>query len=120
VRLRAGRNNSGRSDRPEDLQKCWFSAGGISSNFPIHFFDSWLPGRPTFGINLRGMPAKEREDEKKSDRDIASPSGRVFLPTPGRREGAVEWSEMRGLGGLIGAMWNTAQNFRDNLQASLP
>ena len=29
-----------------------FSDGGISSNFPMHFFDSLLPSRPTFGINL--------------------------------------------------------------------
>ena len=29
-----------------------FSDGGISSNFPMHFFDSLLPTRPTFGINL--------------------------------------------------------------------
>ncbi len=30
----------------------WFSDGGITSNFPVHFFDVPLPGRPTFGINL--------------------------------------------------------------------
>ena len=30
-----------------------FSDGGISSNFPMHFFDALLPSRPTFGINRR-------------------------------------------------------------------
>jgi len=30
----------------------WFSDGGISSNFPIHFFDAWVPTRPTFGLDL--------------------------------------------------------------------
>jgi predicted acylesterase/phospholipase RssA len=34
----------------------WFSDGGIASNFPIHFFDAWLPTRPTFGITLRYLP----------------------------------------------------------------
>jgi hypothetical protein len=34
------------------LEKCWFSDGGLTSNFPIHFFDAPLPSRPTFGINL--------------------------------------------------------------------
>lgn len=34
------------------LQKNWFSDGGICSNFPIHFFDNWLPTHPTFAINL--------------------------------------------------------------------
>src|SRR5262249_26003257 len=36
--------------RPE---RCWFSDGGICSNFPVHFFDSMLPQWPTFAINLR-------------------------------------------------------------------
>jgi predicted acylesterase/phospholipase RssA len=39
-----------------DLQINWFSDGGIASNFPIHFFDSWLPTRPTFGVNLTSLP----------------------------------------------------------------
>jgi predicted acylesterase/phospholipase RssA len=34
------------------LVPIWFSDGGITSNFPIHFFDSPLPTRPTFCINL--------------------------------------------------------------------
>ena len=39
-----------------DLVPQWFSDGGIASNFPIHFFDSWLPDRPTFGITLQYLP----------------------------------------------------------------
>ena len=35
-----------------ELVTCWFSDGGIASNFPIHFFDAPLPSRPTFGITL--------------------------------------------------------------------
>jgi hypothetical protein len=35
---------------PDDLQPNWFSDGGISSNFPIHFFDRWLPDHHTFGF----------------------------------------------------------------------
>ncbi|HYJ46232.1 MAG TPA: patatin-like phospholipase family protein, partial [Pyrinomonadaceae bacterium] len=38
-------------DEPK-LERCLFSDGGISSNFPIHFFDKALPRWPTFGINL--------------------------------------------------------------------
>ncbi len=40
----------------KDFLKCWFSDGGICSNFPIHFFDAPLPRWPTFGINLRPLP----------------------------------------------------------------
>jgi hypothetical protein len=43
----------------EDLARSWFSDGGICSNFPIHFFDHWLPSRPTFGITLGKMPDAE-------------------------------------------------------------
>jgi predicted acylesterase/phospholipase RssA len=33
--------------------RCWFTDGGLCSNFPIHFFDALLPRWPTFGIWLR-------------------------------------------------------------------
>lgn len=45
-----------------ELRKCWFSDGGLTSNFPIHFFDGPLPSRPTFGINL--VPASVDVTEK--------------------------------------------------------
>jgi hypothetical protein len=41
---------------PDQLQRNWFSDGGISSNFPIHLFDEWLPRVPTFGFQLRTLP----------------------------------------------------------------
>lgn len=34
------------------MQKLWFSDGGLTSNFPVHFFDSPLPRWPTFAIDL--------------------------------------------------------------------
>ncbi|QUS39354.1 hypothetical protein RPMA_11280 [Tardiphaga alba] len=40
----------GRSKIP--LRHVWFSDGGLTSNFPIHFFDSPIPTRPTFCFNL--------------------------------------------------------------------
>lgn len=33
------------------FSRCWFSDGGISSNFPIHLFDGLVPIWPTFGID---------------------------------------------------------------------
>ncbi|UQS16296.1 patatin-like phospholipase family protein [Pseudomonas sp. HS6] len=33
-------------------ERCWFTDGGVGSNFPIHFFDLPLPTRPTFGLDL--------------------------------------------------------------------
>ena len=34
------------------FHRCWFSDGGICSNFPIHQFDAAVPRWPTFGIML--------------------------------------------------------------------
>jgi hypothetical protein len=34
------------------IERLLFSDGGLSSNFPVHFFDALLPNRPTFGISL--------------------------------------------------------------------
>jgi len=34
------------------LRRLWLSDGGLTSNFPIHFFDSPVPARPTFCLNL--------------------------------------------------------------------
>ncbi|UGQ48849.1 patatin-like phospholipase domain-containing protein [Massilia endophytica] len=51
------------------LCRVWFSDGGLTSNFPIHFFDSLLPTRPTFGISLDNSLAEG-----------APPSARVRLP----------------------------------------
>jgi len=45
-----------------DLQRCWFSDGGIGSNFPVQLFDSPLPRWPTFDINLRDSSAKTLSD----------------------------------------------------------
>jgi predicted acylesterase/phospholipase RssA len=60
----------------DDLQKNWFSDGGISSNFPIHFYDRWLPRRPTFGINLAQLPLEAF--------DIKADS--LAAPRPGSRD----------------------------------
>jgi predicted acylesterase/phospholipase RssA len=59
-------------DHPNDLQRNWFSDGGISSNFPIHFFDAWLPTRPTFGITLTSIP----------DKQLETPNTTATLPHP--------------------------------------
>ncbi len=49
-------------------EPCWFSDGGITSNFPIHFFDSPVPRWPTFAIDLRKVPEgwDVSEDERQN------------------------------------------------------
>lgn len=67
----------GRQTAPTSVfRKCWFSDGGICSNFPIHFFDAPLPLWPTFGINLED----EREDAPIIDLSIGA-AGHVVKPS---------------------------------------
>jgi predicted acylesterase/phospholipase RssA len=53
---------------------CRFSDGGISSNFPIHFFDRLIPGRPTFAINLRPFRLEEPPDLVDQERNVSMPT----------------------------------------------
>jgi hypothetical protein len=91
--------------RPEP---CWFSDGGIASNFPVHFFDAPLPGWPTFAINLRYF-----EEE---------PKKRVVMPQRNQDEIADSFHrfEKRGLLGFLRAIFDAMQNWQDNTQSKMP
>ena len=124
----------------QDLQRNVFSDGGICSNFPIHFFDSWLPTRPTFGVNLtsqlaEGEPGanitetiKERSsvvaqltefDASAETPDAACYGRDVYLPRPDETI-PPQWVPVEGLGQFLENIFRTAQNYRDNMQAMLP
>lgn len=101
------------TDPTRPMRRCWFTDGGVSSNFPIHLFDSPLPRWPTFAIDLL-YPGKDVIEQP------------VFLPKnnnqglrPGYRRitgdsGIVD--VVRFLGGIIGTM----QNWRDLLLGRAP
>jgi Patatin-like phospholipase len=118
-------------DQPGDLQKNWFSDGGISSNFPMQFFDAWLPLHPTFGINLTTAPnatstlVVARKDDQGSvpvatDRkgDIAADSY-VYLPGAADRQDP-EWQDIESPVVFAQAILGTSMNYRDTMQANLP
>lgn len=50
VRLFLMRGYGAPSDK--ELVELWFADGGITSNFPLHLFDTPIPSRPTFCLNL--------------------------------------------------------------------
>jgi predicted acylesterase/phospholipase RssA len=54
-------------DRGIPLRRVWYSDGGLTSNFPIHFFDSPIPTRPTFGVNLVDFDAEAPNIEADDD-----------------------------------------------------
>lgn len=95
-------------------ERCWFSDGGICSNFPVHFFDGPLPRWPTFAINLR-PPHPDYPDEMV--RMAKTNSGGLI-------EGWTRFDEVgRGtakLAGFFSAILNAMQNWSDNLQTHLP
>jgi predicted acylesterase/phospholipase RssA len=103
---------------------CWFSDGGISSNFPIHLFDAALPRWPTFGINLvypRHADAMQPGDDAEAAIDAA-----VFLPTENRQGWQRSYQPIARplaaaeMSGFLFSIVSTMQNWRDVLQARAP
>ena len=89
----------------ERLRRCVFSDGGISSNFPIHVFDSFLPSRPTFGIAL-------------GEFSVSRGSDAIDLPDDARPDLPV-W-EVRSVPAFLMSIVNTAKDWQDGLQSLLP
>ena len=91
---------------------CWFSDGGISSNFPMHLFDALVPLWPTFGISLE--PKIEGR-------------GMVYLPDRYEEGYGERWdcfaeksSSASRFGGFVSAIVRTMQNWNDNSLSRMP
>ncbi|MCO6187898.1 patatin-like phospholipase family protein [Rhizobium sp. L1K21] len=96
-------------DKSYKIRKCVFSDGGISSNFPIHFFDAFLPGRPTLGITLAEYSVERHGDKF------------VDLPEKARADSrALAVRPPKGILGFLMSIVNTAKDWQDTLQTKLP
>jgi hypothetical protein len=94
------------------------SDGGICSNFPIHFFDSWFPSRPTFGLDLASFPDAEATSEaRRGDQEDAEAP--VFIADP-LKPSAPRWEGVANVGDFAGQIKDAMQNWRDALQSELP
>ena len=98
----------------------WFTDGGASSNFPVHFFDAPLPRRPTFAINLRPFHPDhgEMDDEDENVWMVESAGGGHLSwwyprPEPG---GFLD----KRLGAFLGDIIDTMQNRVDDAQLRMP
>jgi predicted acylesterase/phospholipase RssA len=120
------------------LERCWFSDGGLTSNFPLHFFDAPLPSRPTFGINL--VPAtvymaETAEDEQTVSSSLkpdsaatagANPWSHIYMPSRNASGigSAARFNEFEGkkgsVTGLFGALFDTARNWGDTELMAMP
>ena len=89
------------------LRRCFFSDGGLSSNFPIHFFDHLMPNSPTFAITLDEYDARRNRDN-------------VWLPPNARSGIQLPIQSFAGLGGFVMRLLSSAKDWQDNLQSTLP
>jgi predicted acylesterase/phospholipase RssA len=86
------------------------SDGGICSNFPIQFFDSLFPGRPTFGLDLEPYPDAKLENELETAPAVVF-GGQIRLPA---------FSSVEGIVTFVRQLSNAARNWHDNVQSELP
>jgi hypothetical protein len=112
----------------EGFRICWFSDGGVSSNFPLHLFDAPLPRWPTFAINLvypqgdDGPPTQNPEPPNARDRAEES----VWLPLHNNRGWQRSYSTiarplaLAEVSGFVFGIISTMQNWRDLLQSRAP
>jgi len=91
------------------LKRLWFTDGGLSSNFPIHMFDSILPSRPTFALSLDDLPPSSDEAGQ-----------RVSIPRHARDGVGLPIHETASLMGFVNGLLGSAKDWQDNLLASLP
>lgn len=110
--------------RPTDApvaEPCWFSDGGIISNFPVHLFDALLPSHPTFGINLRDF----HPDRVQFDSPAQPEKEKIFRPHSNSGGISESWTRWEGggvgaLSGFVHAILDTIQNWSDNDQTRVP
>lgn len=100
---------------PAKLRLCWFSDGGICSNFPIHLFDAALPRWPTFAIDLT-YPGD----------DAAGDLPEIFLPTENNQGWQRRYAPIAAgpalaeIARFLFTIVATMQNWRDLLQSRAP
>ncbi|GHH52005.1 patatin-like phospholipase family protein [Lentzea cavernae] len=84
----------------------WFSDGGITSNFPIHFFDSLLPRWPTFGLSLQPYPNGDTAE--------------VWLPEQDASASGTPYASLNSMPRFLVSILNTFLDWRDTMQSALP
>lgn len=113
----------------EGFRICWFSDGGVSSNFPLHLFDAPLPRWPTFAINLVYPQSSDdcpptQNPEPPNARDRAEEA--VWLPLHNNRGWQRSYSSiarplaLAEVSGFVFGIISTMQNWRDLLQSRAP
>lgn len=90
------------------VRTVYFSDGGISSNFPIHMFDSLLPTRPTFAFSLEQLLWNEEEVKR-----------RVILPSDASQGMGVQIATIENLKAFGWQVLNSAKDWQDQLLSEI-
>ena len=88
------------------MRRMLFSDGGITSNFPVHFFDRLLPSRPTFGVSLDDLEAE-------------GGTRRVFMPMRAATGARFPITAPESLPAFGMAIVNTAREWQDRQLSAL-
>jgi hypothetical protein len=106
------------------IERCWFADGGITSNFPVHFFDSLIPTRPTFAIDLRDESAEYPIDPCDQSANVWVPqtneADRTEWWTRVDSEPATPAAALHSITTFVSMMASTAKDWRDNALAHEP
>ncbi len=103
--------------------RCWFSDGGLCSNFPVHFFDHPLPEWPTFDINLRDV---DHVSPNEADNSYVVPDNGSGIQEwwtrfdEAKEAGGKEPGPAAKLLGFVFAMVFAAKDWHDNMQTRVP
>jgi predicted acylesterase/phospholipase RssA len=112
--------SSARSDAREraaksEMRLCWFTDGGVSSNFPLQLFDAPMPRWPTFAIDLFYPPPGQKPAKDPIFLPKRNSEGWRAPYTPIARARATDE-----IGAFLMAIVSTMQNWRDLLQGRAP
>ncbi len=98
------------------LKRCWFSDGGLCSNFPIHLFDAFVPKWPTFGITLQTRSTVQNNQRvwlpqfhKQGRGDMRNPSDPELDAPP-----------LEKLGNFLSSLWLATWRWNDMSMLRLP
>jgi predicted acylesterase/phospholipase RssA len=97
------------------VKRCWFSDGGVCSNFPIHMFDAFVPRWPTFGVSLESR-------DKGGQRPPVSLTARHSEGRGDRRvhEDDAHARPLSRLLRFVASVVLTAKDWNDRMEARMP
>jgi hypothetical protein len=97
----------------------WFSDGGLTNNLPVNFFDSPVPRRPTFAIDLAAFDDQEQSTDEYENSYLPSTtaisSGNLARPTARWQGGGLSQ-----VAAFLGSLFGTARTWVDEAQLTMP